>query len=164
MHATPLPTADLADEYGDHLRVCDVQFTSYGAVRSFSGPIRTVACHDDNALLHTLLREPGNGHVVVVDGRASLHTALLGDLMAERARDNGWAGVVIHGAIRDVAALAGVSVGVQALGTNPRKSGKAGHGEVDVPVSFGGVTFTPGDILHADEDGVVLLPATAPTR
>ncbi|MER6090483.1 LmrA/YxaF family transcription factor [Streptomyces bluensis] len=102
MHATPLPTADLADEYGDHLRVCDVQFTSYGAVRSFSGPIRTVVCHDDNALLQALLREPGNGHVVVVDGRASLHTALLGDLMAERARDNGWAGVVIHGAIRDV--------------------------------------------------------------
>ncbi|MPY49270.1 RraA family protein [Streptomyces acidicola] len=134
MHATPLPTADLADEYGDQLRVCDVQFTSYGAVRSFSGPIRT--------------------------GR----TALLGDLMAERARDNGWAGVVIHGALRDAVALAGVSVGVQALGTNPRKSGKAGHGEVDVPVSFGGVTFAPGDVLHADEDGVVLLPASASTR
>ncbi|NUP41581.1 MAG: ribonuclease E activity regulator RraA [Streptomyces sp.] len=160
MPATATPTADLADQYGGQLRVCDVQFTSYGAIRSFSGPIRTVSCHNDNALLHTLLSEPGDGHVVVVDGRASLHTALLGDLMAERARDNGWAGVVILGAVRDVAALARVSVGVQALGTNPRKSGKAGQGEVDVPVSFGGVTFTTGDILHADEDGVVLLPAT----
>lgn len=79
--------------------------------------------------------------------------------MAERARANGWAGVVILGAVRDVAVLSGISVGVQALGSIPRKSGKAGKGEVDVPVSFGGVTFTPDDILHADEDGVVLLPA-----
>ncbi|MER7786833.1 ribonuclease E activity regulator RraA [Streptomyces sp. NPDC097640] len=160
--ATPIPTADLADQYGTQLRVCDVQFTSYGAVRSFSGPIRTVSCHEDNALLHALLREPGDGHVVVVDGRASLRNALLGDRMAKRALDNGWAGLVILGAVRDVAALAGMSVGVQALGTNPRKSGKAGQGEVDVPVSFGGVTFATGDILHADEDGVVLLPAAAP--
>lgn len=161
MPTTPVPTADLADEHGDQLRVCDVQFTSYGARRSFAGPIRTVSCHEDNALLHALLREPGDGRVVVVDGRASLRTALLGDLMAERARANGWAGVVILGAVRDAAVLAGVPVGVHALGTNLRRSGKAGHGEVDVPVSFGGVTFTPGDILHADDDGVVLLPASA---
>ncbi|WP_416979742.1 ribonuclease E activity regulator RraA [Streptomyces sp. T028] len=161
MSTTPVPTADLVDQYGDQLRVCDVQFTSYGAVRSFAGPVRTISCHDDNALFHALLREPGEGAVAVIDGGASLRTALLGDLMAERARANGWAGVVIHGAIRDAATLAGLPLGVQALGTNPRKSGKAGAGEVDVPVSFGGVTFTPGDILHADEDGVVLLPVAA---
>ncbi|MFJ8109181.1 ribonuclease E activity regulator RraA [Streptomyces sp. NPDC096132] len=162
MSTTPVPTADLVDEHGDRLRVCDVQFTSYGALRSFAGPIRTVSCREDNALLHALLREPGDGHVVVVDGGASLRSALLGDLMAERARGNGWAGLVILGAVRDVAVLAGISVGVQALGSNPRKSGKAGSGAVDVPVSFGGVTFAPGDVLHADEDGVVLLPASAP--
>lgn len=161
MTVSPIPTADLADEYGDQLRVCDVQFTSYGALRSFAGPIRTVACHEDNALLHALLREPGEGAVVVVDGGASLRTALLGDLMAGRARDNGWAGLVILGAVRAAAVLAGVAVGVQALGTNPRKSGKAGKGEVDVPVTFDGVTFRPGDILHADGDGVVLLPTSA---
>ncbi|MEU1256365.1 ribonuclease E activity regulator RraA [Streptomyces chartreusis] len=164
MPTTPVPTADLVDEYGDQLRVCDMQFTSYGAVRSFAGPIRTVACHEDNALLHGLLREPGEGHVVVVDGRASLRTALLGDLMATRARDNGWTGLVILGAVRDSAVLAGVSLGVQALGTNPRKSAKAGQGQIDVPVSFGGVTFAPGDILHADEDGVVLLPSSGAVR
>ncbi|WP_063726927.1 ribonuclease E activity regulator RraA [Streptomyces sp. RTd22] len=151
-------TADLADQYGDRLRVCDVQFTSYGAVRSFAGPVRTVSCHEDNALLHELLRTPGEGAVVVVDGGASLSTALVGDIMANRAEANGWAGLVLRGAIRDSVALAEVRVGVQALGTIPRKSGKAGRGAVDVPVSFGGVTFTPGDILHADQDGVVLLP------
>ncbi|MFJ7998151.1 ribonuclease E activity regulator RraA [Streptomyces sp. NPDC096310] len=158
MHTTPVPTADLADQYGDRLRVCDVQFTTYGAVRSFAGPVRTVSCRDDNALLHQLLRTPGEGCVVVVDGGASLHTTLFGDLMAARALDNGWAGVVVHGAVRDSAALAEMELGVQALGTNPRKSAKAGEGAVDLPVSFGGVTFAPGDILHADGDGVVLLP------
>jgi regulator of ribonuclease activity A len=138
-----------------------MRFTSYGAVRSFAGPVRTVSCHEDNALLHTLLREPGDGAVVVVDGGASLRTALLGDLMAARARDNGWAGLVIRGAVRDAALLADVRVGVRALGANPRRSGKAGKGEVDAPVTFGGVTFATGDILHADEDGVVLLPGSA---
>lgn len=158
MRTTPVPTADLADQYGDRLRVCDVQFTSYGAVHSFAGPVRTVSCRDDNALLHQLLRTPGESCVVVVDGGASLHTTLLGDLMAARALDNGWAGAVVYGAVRDTAALAGMELGVQALGTNPRKSAKAGEGAVDVSVSFGGVTFSPGDILHADDDGVVLLP------
>jgi regulator of ribonuclease activity A len=159
MHTTPITTADLADEHGDHLRVCDVQFTSYGAVQSFAGPISTVSCHDDNALLHELLHTPGEGRVAVVDGGASLGTALLGDVMAARARDNGWAGVIVHGAVRDSADLAGMDIGIQAVGTNPRKSGKTGTGAVDVPVSFGGVTFTPGEILHADHDGVVLLPS-----
>jgi regulator of ribonuclease activity A len=159
MHTTPMATADLVDEHGDHLRVCDVQFTSYGAVQSFAGPVRTVSCREDNALLHELLRTPGEGCVAVVDGGASLRTALLGDVMAGRARANGWAGVIVYGAVRDSAVLAGMEIGIQALGTNPRKSGKAGTGAVDVPVSFGGVTFTPGDILHADHDGVVLLPS-----
>ncbi|MDX2939366.1 S-adenosylmethionine--2-demethylmenaquinone methyltransferase [Streptomyces ipomoeae] len=133
MPVTPIPTADLFDRYGDQLRVCDMRFTSYGAVRSFAGPVRTVSCHEDNALLHALLREPGDGAVVVVDGGASPRTALLAD----------------------------VRVGVRALGANPRRSGKAGKGEVDAPVTFGGGTFTTGDILHADEDGVVLLPGSA---
>jgi regulator of ribonuclease activity A len=158
MQTTPVPTADLADLYGDRLRVCATQFTTYGAVRSFAGPVRTVSCREDNALLHELLRTPGGGAVVVVDGGGSLDTTLFGDRMAARARDNGWAGIVVHGAVRDSVALGGIQFGVQALGTNPRRAGKAGRGAVDVPVSFGGVTFGVGDILHADEDGVVLLP------
>ncbi|MDV6288019.1 MULTISPECIES: ribonuclease E activity regulator RraA [unclassified Streptomyces] len=158
MHTTPVPTADLADQYGDRLRVCSLQFTGYGAVRSFAGPVRTVSCREDNALLHELLHMPGGGAVVVVDGGGSLATTLFGDRMATRARDNGWAGVIVHGAVRDSASLSATRLGVQALGTNPRRAGKAGRGEVDVPVTFGGVSFGVGDILHADEDGVVLLP------
>jgi regulator of ribonuclease activity A len=153
------PTADLVDQYGAELRVCDVQFRQFGGHRSFAGPVRTVSCHEDNGLLRDLVRTDGAGCVLVVDGGGSLHTALVGDVLAGAAQENGWAGLVVHGAVRDSAALAELSLGIKALGTNPRKSGKTGAGAVDVPVSFGGVTFQPGDVLHADDDGIVLLPS-----
>ncbi|WNF00277.1 ribonuclease E activity regulator RraA [Streptomyces luomodiensis] len=156
---TPLPTADLVDQYGADLRVCDLQFRQFGGHRGFAGPVRTVSCHEDNGLLRDLLRTPGDGGVPVVDGGGSLRTALVGDLIAGAAQDNGWAGLVLHGAVRDSVALAGLRLGIKALGTIPRKSAKDGAGAVDVPVTFGGVTFRPGDILHADDDGIALLGA-----
>ncbi|MFD4638167.1 ribonuclease E activity regulator RraA [Lentzea sp. NPDC058436] len=155
---TPVATADLVDEHGDALRVCDLQFRSFGGRARFAGRVRTVRCFEDNDLVRTLLRSPGEGHVLVVDGSGSLRTALTGDLIATAAVENGWAGLVLHGAVRDSAALACMDLGVFALGTIPRKSGKTGAGEVDVPVTFGGIEFGPGDVLHADEDGVALLP------
>ncbi|MET9718131.1 ribonuclease E activity regulator RraA [Streptomyces rochei] len=158
MTVTPVPTADLVDQYGTDLRVCDLQFRQFGAHRSFAGRVRTVSCHEDNGLLRDLLRTPGDGAVLVVDGGGSLRTALVGDLIAGAAQDNGWAGIVLHGAVRDSAALAGLRLGIKALGTIPRKSAKAAAGAVDVPLTFGGVTFRPGDILHADDDGITLLP------
>ncbi|ELS51138.1 ribonuclease E activity regulator RraA [Streptomyces viridochromogenes] len=157
----PIPTADLVDQYGTELRVCDVQFRQYGGRRAFAGPVRTVFCHEDNGLLRDLLRTPGDGHVLVVDGAASLRTALVGDLIATSAQDNGWAGLVLHGAVRDSAALAGLDLGIKALGTIPRKSSKDAAGAVDVPVTIGGITFHPGDLLHSDDDGIALLPRSA---
>ncbi|HEY2127037.1 MAG TPA: ribonuclease E activity regulator RraA [Streptosporangiaceae bacterium] len=159
MAVSATPTADLVDKYGAELRVCDVQFRQFGGQRMFAGPVRTVSCQEDNALLRDLVQTPGAGSVLVVDGGGSLHTALVGDLIAGYARDSGWAGLVVHGAVRDSAALAGMDLGIKALGTNPRKSGKTGAGAIDVPVTFGGITFQPGDVLHADEDGIVLLPS-----
>jgi regulator of ribonuclease activity A len=153
-------TADLVDKYGAELRVCDVQFRQYGGRRVFAGPVRTVSCHEDNSLLRDLLRTSGAGAVLVVDGGGSLHTALVGDLIAGSAQENGWAGLIVHGAVRDSAALARIDLGIKALGTNPRKSGKTGAGARDVPVTFGGITFQPGDVLHADDDGIVLLPGS----
>ena len=161
MTGTSVATADLADTYGPDLRVCDVQFRQFGGRRSFSGPVRTVACHEDNSLLRDLLRTPGSGGVLVVDGGGSLRTALTGDLIAAAAHASGWAGLVVYGAIRDSAALSRIDLGIKALGTTPRKSAKAGAGTVDVPVTFGNVTFRPGDMLHADDDGIVLLPPAA---
>jgi regulator of ribonuclease activity A len=153
-------TADLVDEHGDRLLVCDVQFRQFGAHRAFTGPVRTVSCHQDNGLLRELLRTPGDGAVLVVDGGGSVHTALTGDVIAGSAVENGWAGLVVHGAVRDSALLAGLPLGIQAIGTNPRKSTKTGSGAVDVPVGFGGIVITPGDTLYADDDGVAVLPHT----
>jgi regulator of ribonuclease activity A len=153
-------TADLVDAHehdgSTQLQSCDLQFRSFGGSPHFCGPIRTVRCRHDNALLKSVLSQPGVGSVLVADGEGSLHCALVGDVIAGLAVQNEWAGIVVHGAIRDSAAMAKLSLGVKALGTNPRRSTKAGEGEIDVPVRFGGVVFTPGAWLYSDEDGIVV--------
>ena len=159
-----ISTADLYDEHGDNLQVCDTQFIQYGGRHAFDGPITTVRCFQDNALLKSLLSTPGSGGVLVVDGDGSVHTALSGDVIAQLAVDNGWAGLLINGAVRDSDLLAVMDLGVKALGTNPRKSGKTGAGERDVDVTFGGATFRAGDHLWSDNDGVVALPVDSTDR
>jgi regulator of ribonuclease activity A len=149
-------TADLYDLHGDALQSLPLQLRSFGATAQFEGPIRTVRCFQDNALVKQVLQTPGDGAVLVVDGAGSLETALMGDLIAQSAVDAGWAGVVVHGCVRDSVALGRMPLGVKALGTNPRKSAKDGIGEVDVPVEFGGVLFRPGARLYADEDGILI--------
>ncbi|GAA5058610.1 regulator of ribonuclease activity A [Thermocatellispora tengchongensis] len=149
-------TADLYDERGDELDSCDLQLRQYGGVSAFRGRIATVRCHQDNALVKAALSEPGEGRVLVVDGGGSLHTALIGDVIAGMAVAGGWAGVVVNGAVRDVAALRELPLGVKALGSNPRRSAKDGAGERDVPVTFGGVTFHPGAELFSDDDGILV--------
>ena len=156
------PTADLVDDIGDDVRSCDMQFRQFGGRIQFAGPISTVRCFQDNALLKSVLSEPGDGGVLVIDGAGSLHTALVGDVIAQLAHDNGWAGLVVHGAVRDAAALRGIDIGIKALGTNPRKSTKTGAGERDVALSLGGVTFVPGDLAYSDDDGIVVVSAAAP--
>jgi regulator of ribonuclease activity A len=149
-------TADLIDSHGESLGSCETQFRSFGGRSSFHGRIRTVRCFRDNALLKTVLAQPGAGLVLVIDGQGCLGSALVGDLIAGMAAENGWAGLVVHGAIRDSVAIAGLDLGVKALGTNPRKSSKTGCGKQDVPVQFGGCDFHPGHWLFADEDGIVV--------
>jgi regulator of ribonuclease activity A len=149
-------TADLFDQHGDALQSCDLQFRQFGGRSRFSGRIRTVRCHQDNVLIRQVLSEPGDGQVLVVDGGGSLHTSLVGDVVAGLAQGNGWAGLVVNGAVRDVVELAGLDIGIKALGSNPRKSAKEGAGETDVPVTFGGARFEPGAHLYSDEDGIVV--------
>ena len=159
MSIEPRATADLVDEIYPDVRSCDLQLHNYGAVPAFAGRITTVRCFQDNALLKSILSTPGDGGVLVVDGDGSLHTALVGDIIAGLAADNGWAGVIVHGAVRDAATLRTIEVGIKALGTNPRKGTKTGAGERDVEVTFGGVTFVPGEIAYSDEDGIVVIAA-----
>ena len=150
-------TADILDEHGDRASVCAVPFRQFGGRRVFEGPVSTVRCEEDNVVMRRRLSEPGNGGVLVVDGGGSRRVALAGEKVASLARDNGWAGLVINGCVRDASALSELDVGIKAIGTTPRASGKAGLGEVDVPVTFGDVTFRPGDMLFSDDDGVVTL-------
>jgi regulator of ribonuclease activity A len=151
-------TADLCDQYGANLQVAQPLLHSYGGAASFCGPIATVKVNEDNTSVRLRLQEPGMGRILVVDGGGSLACALVGDQLGHLARNNGWAGIVVNGCIRDSAALAAMDVGVMALAAMPRKSEKRGPGEHDVPVAFAGVTFTPGHYLYADGDGVIVAP------
>ena len=157
MTVAPRLTADLVDEIGPDVRSCDLQFGQYGGRSQFAGPIATVRCFQDNALLKSVLSEPGDGGVLVIDGDGSLHSALVGDLIAGLGVENGWAGLIINGAVRDVATLRKLELGIKALGTNPRKSTKTGDGQRDVAVEFGGVVFVPVEIAYSDDDGIVVI-------
>ncbi|NKX55682.1 ribonuclease E activity regulator RraA [Arthrobacter mobilis] len=155
-NALPVTTADLYDERGDELQSVSLQFQDLGGRAAFSGPVRTVRCREDNGLVKSVLNSPGRGAVLVVDGGGLLTTALMGDLIAAAAVANGWSGVVINGAVRDRQALAALPLGVKALGSNPRKSAKAGAGEVDAVLEIAGVAFRPGAMLYADPDGILI--------
>lgn len=157
-------TADLYDDHAEKVKSCSTPFRQFGGRRLFSGRIRTIQCCDDNLLIKRTFETASPGEVLVVDGGGSLRSTLLGDIMAEKARRSGWSGVVIYGAVRDSLLLPKIDFGVKAIGTNPQKSLKLGSGKVDVPVSFGGVTFTPGEWIYSDEDGILVAtqPLTQP--
>ncbi len=150
------PTADLYDAHGEKLRVLAPLFRDFGATRAFCGPVSTVKVFEDNSLVRAALEEAGEGRVLVVDGGGSLRCALVGDNLAVLGRDNGWAGIVVYGCIRDAAPIGEIAIGVKAIATNPRKSIKKGEGDRDVTVRFAEVSIAPGDYLYADEDGIVL--------
>ncbi|MCP5092059.1 MAG: RraA family protein [Gammaproteobacteria bacterium] len=152
------PTTDLYDDFEDTATTCSTQFRDFGKRRQFSGKIRTVRCRNDNQLFRALMDEPGEGAVAIVDGDGSTEVALIGDIIAAKAANNGWSGVVIFGAVRDVVELSKINLGIKALGVNPAKSIKRGKGEVDVVVEFGGVRFEPGHWLYCDENGVLIAP------
>lgn len=149
-------TADLVDAHEASLQSCAIDFRQFGGRGRFHGPVRTLRCFEDNALLKQLVSKAGEGAVLVVDGGGSLSAALVGDVIAGAACDNGWAGLILWGVVRDTTALHALDIGVKALGSNPWKSRKTGAGEVDVAVSFGGATFHPGDWVYSDEDGIVV--------
>lgn len=156
MTSTDFLTADLVDAHEAELQSCAVPFRQFGGRRRFCGPVRTLRTFEDNAKLKALVGTPGDGAVLVVDGGGSLRTALVGDVIAEMAQTNGWAGLVLWGAVRDTLALAKLDIGIKALGSNPWKSSKAGSGEIDGPLSFGGADFRPGQWVYSDEDGLLV--------
>lgn len=150
-------TSDVLDLREDAL-VCSTAMRLLGHDPAIAGRIRTVRCFEDNALVRTATAEHSDGEVLVIDGGGSMRTALMGDQIAGAAAANGWAGVIVFGAVRDSVAIDSLSFHVKILGTTPRKSSKTGVGERDAIVEFGGVNFVPGWFLYSDADGVVVLP------
>jgi regulator of ribonuclease activity A len=151
-----ISTADLCDAHADELQIAEPGLVTMGGAPAFGGVIATVQVLEDNVLVRQALEEPGLGRVLVIDGGGSLRCALLGDMLATLARDNGWAGVIVNGCVRDSQAIGALKVGVMALATHPRKSAKLGQGARDVQVTFAGVTFRPGQMVYADRDGIVV--------
>jgi regulator of ribonuclease activity A len=149
-------TTDLCDAHEDKVRVVEPMFASYGGRMAFHGRIATLKLFEDNSLVRKAVESPGEGRVLVIDGGGSLRRALVGDQLAELAVRNGWSGIVVYGCIRDSRAISDMDLGVFALDTHPMKTLKRNVGEADIAVTFGGVTFTPGDWLYADEDGVIV--------
>ena len=149
-------TPDLYDAHEQDVRVAEPLFRNYGGAARFHGPIATVKVFEDNSLVRAALEESGAGRVLVVDGGGSLRCALVGDQLAMLAEKHSWAGIIVHGCIRDSVEIARINIGVKALNTSPKKSVKKGAGERNIPVIFAGVTFAPGEYVYADEDGILL--------
>jgi regulator of ribonuclease activity A len=149
-------TCDLCDAHPDKVRVVESMFANYGGRPVFSGQIVTVKCHEDNTVVKEQVGKPGQGKVMVVDGGGSKRCALLGDMLAAQAAQNGWEGIIIFGAIRDVDDVRKTDLGVQALGSIPLKSNRQGRGDLNIPVTFGGVTFREGEYIYADNNGIIV--------
>ncbi|APT82093.1 ribonuclease E activity regulator RraA [Corynebacterium ammoniagenes] len=149
-------TSDTYDELGEKLDSLPLSFENLGGVEYFSGPAETVRVDEDNQLLKELMKQPGNGRVLVVDGGEKITCALMGGNMAAFFADSGWAGVVTVGAIRDRAEITEVELGVLAMGSNPKRSKKERTGEVGVKLEFAGVKVVPGAMVFADSDGVLI--------
>jgi regulator of ribonuclease activity A len=150
---------DICDEFPQDVRVLEPLFSSFGGKQRFSGEIITIRCFEDNSLVRDAVRTEGRGRVIVVDGGGSMRRALLGDMLAAKAAENGWRGVVINGCVRDVEILETIDLGVKALNCHPVKTDKRGKGQLNVPVCFAGVSFKPGQHLYADKNGAVIVPA-----
>tara|TARA_R110001592_G_scaffold191223_2_gene437343 strand:+ start:269 stop:754 length:486 start_codon:yes stop_codon:yes gene_type:complete len=147
---------DLFDLYPEQLQLAEPLFHDYGGKVIFSGEIVTVDCFNDNSKVKALVATDGAGKVMVVDGKGSTSRALLGDMLAEQAVENGWQGIVINGCIRDAGTIATLPFGVKALGCNPIKTEKLGVGDINIAVTFAGIEFKAGHFIYGDANGLAI--------
>ena len=149
-------TADICDEHSDRVSVLAPGYTNYGGAQKCQGEVVTIKLDRNNSDLAAMLRdEDGTGKVVVVDV-AQEYYAVVGENLMKFAHRNNYAGIVVNGYIRDTFQIKDIPVALYALGTCSRKSIPVTGGERNAPVTFGGITFTPGDYLYADTDGVIV--------
>ena len=151
-----LSTPDLCDAHEGTVRVLLPIFNNYGGVSAFYGKAVTIKCFEDNSVVKELVSQPGEGQVIVMDGGGSLRRAILGDMLAEKAAENGWAGLIINGCIRDVDEIGKTNIGVKALNVHPMKTEKRGIGDLNVSVQMAGQMIRPGEWIYADNNGVLV--------
>lgn len=152
----PYSVPDLCDDFMEEVSVLEPLFSDFGGKPQFSGEIVTIKCFEDNSLVRDTVKSEGRGRVLVVDGGGSLRHALLGDLLAASAVENGWQGLLINGCVRDVEILETIDLGVKALNCYPVKTEKRGEGQLNVNVAFAGARIRPGDYLYADRNGILI--------
>lgn len=157
-------TCDLSDRFGDAARLLPPLFRDFGHRVKFSGIAVTVKCFEDNSRIKDVLATPGHGKVLVVDGGGSTRCALLGDMIAKDAVANGWAGIVIYGAVRDTIVLRTLDIGLKALCAMPRKSTRRGEGSLNIEIAIANARISPGDVVVADDDGIIILTETQATE
>lgn len=151
-----IDTSELCDIYFDQVDVVEPIFSSFGGATSFYGKVATVKCFENNGLIAELLEENGEGRVLVIDGGGAVRRALIDAELAQLAADNGWEGIIVYGAVRQLSLLENINIGIHALAPIPVSADGNESGENDVPVNFGGVTFFPEDYVYADLTGIIL--------
>lgn len=151
-----IDTSELCDLYADQVDVVEPIFSSFGGVNTFYGKVTTIKCFENNGLIAEVLEENGKGRVLVVDGGGAVRRGLIDAELAQLATDNGWEGIIVYGAVRQIQQLENINLGIHALAPIPVSADENNIGESDIPVNFGGVTFFPEDYIYADLTGIIL--------
>lgn len=151
-----IDTSELCDLYAEQVDVVEPIFSSFGGVSHFYGKVTTVKCFESNGLIAEVLEENGEGRVLVIDGGGAVRRGLIDAELAQLAVDNGWEGIIVYGAVRQIQQLENLDIGIYALAPIPVSADESSAGESDIPVNFGGVTFFPEDYIYADLTGIIL--------
>ena len=150
-----IDTSELCDLYAEQVDVVEPIFSSFGGVSNFYGKVTTVKCFESNGLIAEVLEENGEGRVLVIDGGGAVRRGLIDAELARLAVD-GWEGIIVYGAVRQIQQLENLDIGIHALAPIPVSADESSAGESDIPVNFGGVTFFPEDYIYADLTGIIL--------
>ena len=151
-----IDTSELCDLYAEQVDVVEPIFSSFGGVSNFYGKVTTVKCFESNGLIAEVLEENGEGRVLVIDGGGAVRRGLIDAELVQLAVDNGWEGIIVYGAVRQIQQLENLDIGIHALAPIPVSADESSDGESDIPVNFGGVTFFPEDYIYADLTGIIL--------
>ena len=155
--AAKFPSSILADVAGRR-GALNGRIAPLGPGMHFAGPALTVEVRPgDNLMIHAAMAVARPGDVILVDGKGDLGSALMGEIMSQQCVALGVAAVVIDGAVRDSEAIRELGFPMYAAGLNPNGPTKSVPGRLNHPISIGGVTVHPGDLVVGDADGVTVV-------